>query len=352
MRLPAWQVRCTAVASSHVLTLCLAAVLMSGCAAPPEIPRWFDGFQRFPIRTASVNGHRIAYLDEGQGPPLILLHGYGGSMWQWEYQQLPLSRQFRVITPDLIGSGLSDKPPLDYRPEELIESIRGLMDALGLPTATLIGNSMGGGVAIGMALTHPDRVSRLVLIDSLPDHVRERLVSPLMQRALNTSVPAWLARFGALFVGNRTMEAVLKEIIYDHTLVTPAVLDRSNRNRNGGYDYAPHVAPGQPAPLGAALCAQAQGDPASHPDPLGRTGSPFPPAGRPRPPDHDSAGPAHHDPRSRPYPAVGTTAGGKPAHYGIPATLTAQRTGHTVTEHTETTVLFDGDILWHCPVPA
>ena len=231
MRLPAWQVRCTAVASSHVLTLCLAAVLMSGCAAPPEIPRWFDGFQRFPIRTASVDGHRIAYLDEGQGPPLILLHGYGGSMWQWEYQQLPLSRQFRVITPDLIGSGLSDKPPLDYRPEELIESIRGLMDALGLPTATLIGNSMGGGVAIGMALTHPDRVSRLVLIDSLPDHVRERLVSPLMQRALNTSVPAWLARFGALFVGNRTMEAVLKEIIFDHTLVTPAVLDRSNRNR-------------------------------------------------------------------------------------------------------------------------
>ena len=231
MRLPAWQVRCTAVASSHVLTLCLAAVLMSGCAAPPEIPRWFDGFQRFPIRTASVDGHRIAYLDEGQGPPLILLHGYGGSMWQWEYQQIPLSRQFRVITPDLIGSGLSDKPPLDYRPEELIESIRGLMDALGLPTATLIGNSMGGGVAIGMALTHPDRVSRLVLIDSLPDHVRERLASPLMQRALNTSVPAWLARFGALFVGNRTMEAVLKEIIFDHTLVTAAVLDRSNRNR-------------------------------------------------------------------------------------------------------------------------
>ena len=231
MRLSTWTVGLTAVASSHVLTFCLAAALMSGCAAPPEIPRWFDGFQRFPIHTASVSGHRIAYLDEGQGPPLILLHGYGGSMWQWEYQQLPLSQHFRVITPDLIGSGLSDKPDLDHRPEDLIESIRGLMDALNLPTATLIGNSMGGGVAIGMALTHPDRVSRLVLIDSLPDHVRERLVSPLMHRALNTSVPAWLARFGALFVGNRTMEAVLKEIIYDHTLVTTAVLDRSNRNR-------------------------------------------------------------------------------------------------------------------------
>ena len=203
---------------------------MSGCAATPDIPPFFDAIQRIPVHTASVNGHRIAYLDEGQGPPLILLHGYGGSMWQWEYQQ-PLTAQFRVITPDLIGSGLSDKPAIDYRPEELIDSIRGLMDELGLPTATLIGNSMGGGVAIGMALTYPERVHRLVLIDGLPDHVRERLVSPLMQRAINTHAPAWLARFGALFLGNRTMEAVLKEIVYDHRLVTPLVLDRSNRNR-------------------------------------------------------------------------------------------------------------------------
>jgi pimeloyl-ACP methyl ester carboxylesterase len=203
---------------------------MSGCAATPDVPPWFDAIQRIPVHTASVNGHRIAYLDEGQGPPLILLHGYGGSMWQWEYQQ-PLTAQFRVITPDLIGSGLSDKPAIDYRPEELIDSIRGLMDELGLPTATLIGNSMGGGVAIGMALTYPERVHRLVLIDGLPDHVRERLVSPLMQRAINTHAPAWLARFGALFLGNRTMEAVLKEIVYDPRLVTPLVLDRSNRNR-------------------------------------------------------------------------------------------------------------------------
>ena len=203
---------------------------MSGCAATPDVPPWFDAIQRIPVHTASVNGHRIAYLDEGQGPPLILLHGYGGSMWQWEYQQ-PLTAQFRVITPDLIGSGLSDKPAIDYRPEELIDSIRGLMDELGLPTATLIGNSMGGGVAIGMALTYPERVHRLVLIDGLPDHVRERLVSPLMQRAINTHAPAWLARFGALLFGNRTMEAVLKEIVYDPCLVTPLVLDRSNRNR-------------------------------------------------------------------------------------------------------------------------
>lgn len=227
---PACLARLAAGAPHYLATWFLASLLMSGCAARPEIPPWFDAIQRFPVHTASVNGHRIAYLDEGQGPPLILLHGYGGSMWQWEYQQ-SLTAHFRVITPDLLGSGLSDKPDIDYRPAALIESVRGLMDALGLPAATLIGNSMGGGVAIGMALTYPDRVHRLVLIDTLPDHVRERLVSPLMQRALNTHAPAWLARFAASLFGSRTMEAVLKEVVYNHDLITPLVLDRSNRNR-------------------------------------------------------------------------------------------------------------------------
>ncbi len=219
-----------AVAPHYLATWFLASLLMSGCAARPDIPPWFDAIQRVPIHTASVNGHRIAYLDEGEGPPLILLHGYGGSMWQWEYQR-PLTAHFRVITPDLLGSGLSDKPAIDYHPSALIDSVRGLMDALGLQTATLIGNSMGGGVAIGMALTYPERVHRLVLIDTLPDRVRERLVSPLMQRAINTHIPAWLARFGASLFGNRTMEAVLKEVVYDHSLITPLVLERSNRNR-------------------------------------------------------------------------------------------------------------------------
>ncbi len=226
---PAGLVRFAAAMPRHLATWFLASLLMSGCAAP-DIPPWFDAIQRLPVQSTSVNGHRIAYLDEGQGPPLILLHGYGGSMWQWEYQQ-PLTAHFRVITPDLIGSGLSDKPDIDYHPSELIDSVRGLMEALGLQTATLVGNSMGGGVAMGMALTYPERVHRLVLIDTLPDHVRERLVSPLMQRAINTHVPAWLARFGASLFGSRTMEAVLKEVVYDHSLITPLVLERSNRNR-------------------------------------------------------------------------------------------------------------------------
>ena len=118
---PAWLAWLATLGS--ISPLGLVAALIAGCAASSDIPPWFDGIQRFPIKTVLVQGHRLAYLDEGQGPPLILIHGYGGSMWQWEYQQA-LAAHFRVITLDVIGSGLSDKPDLDYRPDVFIESVR------------------------------------------------------------------------------------------------------------------------------------------------------------------------------------------------------------------------------------
>ena len=183
------------------------------------------------MRTVEVNGERVAYLDVGQGQPVILIHGFGGSMWQWEHQQQPLSAEFRLITPDLIGSGLSTKPEIEYRPEQMLEYFIGFMDALRIRQATLVGNSMGAGVAIGMALTYPDRVSQLVLIDGLPANVRERLTSPSIKRALDTAAPSWLASFGNWLFGGVMIESVLKEIVHDPALLTPAVIERSNRNR-------------------------------------------------------------------------------------------------------------------------
>ncbi len=75
----------------------------------------FDAIERMPVHTVLVHGQQIAYLDVGSGPPIILIHGFGGSMWQWEYQQHALSQHFRVLTLDLPGAGLSDKPAIDYR---------------------------------------------------------------------------------------------------------------------------------------------------------------------------------------------------------------------------------------------
>lgn len=123
------------------------------------------------------------------------------------------------------------------------------MDALGISRATLIGNSMGAGVAIGMALSHPERVDQLVLISGLPDRVTERLTSPLIRRAIGTNIPAWLVTIGSWFFGRSTMETVLKEIVYDHSLLTPAVIERSNRNRQRLGQIAPILAVGRNLPL-------------------------------------------------------------------------------------------------------
>ena len=206
-------------------------IVMTACSSPPPIPPYFEAFERIPIHTVEVNGERVAYLDVGQGQPVILIHGFGGSMWQWEHQQQPLSAEFRLITPDLIGSGLSTKPEIEYRPEQMLDYFIGFMDALRIRQAALVGNSMGAGLAIGMAMTYPDRVSQLILIDGLPANVRERLTSPSIKRTLDTAAPSWLASFGNWLFGGVMIESVLKEIVHDPALLTPAVIERSNRNR-------------------------------------------------------------------------------------------------------------------------
>jgi pimeloyl-ACP methyl ester carboxylesterase len=162
-------------------SLLLLPILLTACAASPDMPPWFDGLQRQPIHTVTVNGTRIAYLDIGGGPPVILIHGFGGSMWQWEYQQ---------------ASGLSGKPDIAYTPDEMVAFLSGFMDALGIQKAALVGNSMGAGLVISMAVAHPDRVDRIVLISGLPKGVREKLTGPLIKRAVETSAPVWLIRFG------------------------------------------------------------------------------------------------------------------------------------------------------------
>ena len=214
-----------------LLIVILLCHLLTACSSPSSIPAQFDAIERMPVHTVLVHGRQIAYLDAGAGPPVILIHGFGGSMWQWEYQQHALSQHFRVLTLDLPGAGLSDKPEIDYRPDQMLDFLVGFMDAVKTPQATLVGNSMGAGLAIGMALTHPTRVAKLVLIDGLPQHVMENLTSPSIRRALETSAPSWLVSLGNMLFGGLMIESVLREIVHDPALLTPAVIERSNRNR-------------------------------------------------------------------------------------------------------------------------
>ena len=210
-----------------------------GCSSPTPLHSKIELIQRVPYQITTVSNHRMAYLDVGQGPPLILIHGFGGSMWNWEHQYSVLARTHRVIIPDLIGSGLSDKPKEVYTPERFVEFFLQFMDSLNIPQATLVGNSMGAGLAMAMALDYPERVTRLVLISGFPAQVEKNIASPHYQRFLSHRPPLWLAKLGNWMAGRRTTEHILKEIIYNSALISPTVIDRSFHNRQRGDFLAP-----------------------------------------------------------------------------------------------------------------
>lgn len=117
---------------------------------------------------ASINGLRLHYIDRGQGPPVVLLHGLGATHADWEAQIEHLTRIFRVIAPDLRGHGESDRLG-PYSVERFASDILQLTEQLRLKDFALAGHSMGGAVAMQMAILRPDRVSKLVLSNTLPD---------------------------------------------------------------------------------------------------------------------------------------------------------------------------------------
>ena len=176
----------------------------------------------------------MAYLDVGKGKPVILIHGCGGSMWHWEYQYLALAKTHRVLIPDLIGSGLSDKPEATYSPEQLVKFFLEFMDRLEIEQAILIGNSMGAGLAMAMALDHPDRVERLVLISGFPAQVEDSVASPQYRQFFHHRPPRWLATIGNRLAGRGTTERLLKEIVYHPELISASIIERSFHNRQRG----------------------------------------------------------------------------------------------------------------------
>jgi pimeloyl-ACP methyl ester carboxylesterase len=181
-----------------------------------------------------VKDHRMAYLDVGKGKPVILIHGFGGSMWHWEYQYLALAQTHRVLIPDLIGSGLSDKPQATYSPEQLVKFFLEFMNSLEIEQAILIGNSMGAGLAMAVALDYPDRVDRLVLISGFPAQVEDSVASPQYRQFLHHRPPLWLATIGNRFAGRGATERLLKEIVYQPEFISASIIERSFHNRQRG----------------------------------------------------------------------------------------------------------------------
>jgi len=114
----------------------------------------------------TVDGDRVVYRSAGKGPVLLLVHGMAGSSATWRHVMPALARRFRVLAPDLLGQGQSDKPRGEYSLGAHANTLRDLLDALGHRRVTVVGQSLGGGVAMQFAYQFPERCERLVLVDS------------------------------------------------------------------------------------------------------------------------------------------------------------------------------------------
>jgi pimeloyl-ACP methyl ester carboxylesterase len=148
-----------------------------------------------------VNGLSLHYWQSGQGPDIVLMHGLGGNLAGWHLTIVPeLQRQYRITTYDLRGHGRSDAPRTGYTTRDMVEDLQGLMDALGIEQAHLVGHSWSGDIALHFALLHPHRVTTLIVIEGALlaplSHVYSRkdweawpYITKTLERLLGTPIP-------------------------------------------------------------------------------------------------------------------------------------------------------------------
>lgn len=117
-------------------------------------------------RALTLHGHSISYVEEGSGPVLLLIHGMAGSLETWRSVIDPLARNATVVAPDLPGHGASSPGGGDYSLGSLAAGLRDLLVTLGHERATLVGHSLGGGIAMQFSYQFPEMTERLVLVSS------------------------------------------------------------------------------------------------------------------------------------------------------------------------------------------
>ncbi|TML99077.1 MAG: alpha/beta fold hydrolase [Actinobacteria bacterium] len=148
------------------------------------------GAHRFDEWQVELHGHRVIYRIAGSGPPVVLIHGMINSSRHWEAVALRLAASHTVIAPDLIGHGDSATPRGDYSIGAHAAVIRDVLAAIGIDRASVVGHSLGGGVAMQFFYQFPQRVERLVLVSS---GGLGHEVSPLLRVAALPGASALLA---------------------------------------------------------------------------------------------------------------------------------------------------------------
>ena len=118
--------------------------------------------------TAQVNGIRMHFVEAGEGPPVVLLHGFPETWFAWRHQIPVLARHYRVIVPDLRGYGATDKPAGGYDKRNMATDILELMHHLGIERCPVIGHDRGARVGTRLAKDHPEAVERFAALDNIP----------------------------------------------------------------------------------------------------------------------------------------------------------------------------------------
>jgi 3-oxoadipate enol-lactonase len=162
-----------------------------------------------PMPTLRLETVELYYEALGQGPPLLFIHGLGASTDTWTFQKDVFASEYRVIAVDLRGHGRSSKPPGPYSIRQMAEDAAALLAALACGPACVVGHSLGGAVAVELALRSPDQVRALVLVNSAPAIPRGTLLESL-KLALAWRMREWIVRLR----GMHALGAVLSRRLF------------------------------------------------------------------------------------------------------------------------------------------
>ncbi|MCG3197226.1 MAG: alpha/beta hydrolase [Candidatus Omnitrophica bacterium] len=210
----------------RILSALLAVVLL-GCVEAPYTRSELRAMRRYESlppdareQSVEVRGKRIRFLEMGDGPPIVLLHSFPTSSYEWRHVIPLLARRYRVCAPDFVGYGKSTaEPSTDRSLAAQAPLIAEWMDHIGIESAIIVGQDIGGGVAQILAVKYPRRVKGLVLVNSVcfeswPSDYAELLAEP-----------GW-GRFTSNFFGARPgLKGYLKRGVYQQALLSRGVVD-------------------------------------------------------------------------------------------------------------------------------
>jgi len=202
-----------------VLGTPLVPLLLAACV--PVKP--LEPYQTSPAeKLIRIEDQNIYVEQAGQGEPILLIHGFGGSSFSWRKVMPALAEDYWVVAPDLYGFGWTDRPDdwSRYTRDGQVELILGIMDALGIGRAHLVGHSYGGSISMALAADHPERVRSMVLVDSAA------VDYPMNRRK-------WFARVGlfnfayvrGLALRQGFVERVMGKAYYDDSMVTDELIE-------------------------------------------------------------------------------------------------------------------------------